>query len=483
MSGPTSPHAEDGGSPAASAATPCPPRCPSDFTINAPCRIIKAGGGSVQISAEELPDYPSGTYLWETNSPKISLSDTHSATVTVTARADASSRRDAETITVTRTAAGCPPIVKTVNVTVAKVTFSKSANQRYGYDDYDTAGDRSDDHICVKSGGNTLLQVDIEGGLTGSDFTFECDDSRIMTAPRASASFEMRLTADFATAKLDTTLHAKCRCPAATSYARIAVHVYREKRVEVVVAKIGTNLRLDTADYAAHQGAANDKLKEAVVMYRMSNFNNNNILRVHYDLDGNRALSYDIANGGGGELDAIRRAMTGTGTKVRVAIVREMKSYYYLSADINATETSIPVTASPDGTFDFSPGHTTTLGTGATQEQVTVVGKAGSSYTVTRAAPPNNHPHSAGEPLEFPAAGWGCEPILVVEGTLTLDQIKWAIIHEVGHVALLLKDVNDQDNIMLYRVGGSDQRLRYCPRTRTYNPPGGTENQWDTIPR
>lgn len=489
MSGPTPPHADGGGSPAVRSTVPCPVNCPSDFTLNAPCRIIKAENGSVQLSARELPGYPQGTYLWETNSTKIDLSGANSANVTVSARRTAtpSTGRDAETITVTRTATGCSPVVKTVHVTVARVTFSESTNQRWGYDDYDTSGDTSDDHVCIKSGGNTLIQVDIEGGLTGSDFNFVCDDSRIVTAPQASNSFEMRLTADFPTAKLDTTLHAKCRCTAATPFASLAVHVYREKRVEVVVAKIGTNLRFPNADYAAHQGTANDKLKEAVTMYRMSNFNtDNSVLRVHYDFDGNRALSYDIANGGGRELDAIGRAMTGTGTKVRVAIVREMRSYYYLQNDINDTQTTITVTASDAGTFSYPPGSTTTLGTGATQEQITIVRKLPappSTYEVVRASPPNNHAHTANEPLEFPAAGWGSNPIIVVEGTLTLDQIKWAIIHEVGHRALDLHDVSDQDSIMNFRVDWTDYGLRHCPRTVHYTPPGGVENQWDTIPR
>lgn len=480
MSGPTSPHADGGANPAAASTTPCPERCPTDFAIEAPCRIIKADGGSVQISASEMPGYPAGTYEWTTTSTKIRLSRANTSTVTVTARANHSSGRDAEIITVTRTACGCGPIVKTVNVTVAKVSFSKSSNQRYGYDDYDTPRNTQDNHICVKSGGNTLLQVDINGGATSADFNFVCEDGRIDAEfPAASASFELRLRANLSIAKLNTRLHARCQCSDATSFSSIKVHVYREKRVEVVVAKIGTNLRFPGADYAAHQNAANDKLKEAVVMYRMYNYNaDNSILRVHYDLDGNRAFTYDIANNGGRELDAIRRAMTGTRRRIRVAIVRNMVSYYYLSAPVNATDTSVTVMAG--SVFDMA-GDSVKLGTGATQEQVTVTSVSGNTVNLVRGTPA--HPHATGDPLEFPAAGWSSDPIMVIEGDTDLDEIKWTIIHEVGHRALNFQDVDDTHNIMHFQQGATDHRLRYCPRARHYNPPGGRENQWETIPR
>lgn len=481
MTTPTSPHAGDGGSPAAGTTAPCPPRCPGDFTITAPCRIIKVGGGRIQLSAQELPDFPSGTYLWETTSTKIRLTNANTATVTVEGLAVPSSARGAETITVTRTATGCPPIVKTVTVTVARVTFSKSTDNRYGYDNYDTPANTADDHVCVKSGGHTFVHVNIQGGLTSADFDFSCDNSNIeVVSPPASASFELRLNANLSTAKLDTTVHAKCTCPDATTFASISLHVYREKRVQVVVAKIGTNLRFPTADYASFQGTANNKLKEAVVMFEISNYTrDNSVTRVHYDLDGNRAFTYDIASGGGRELEAIGRAMTGTGTKVRVAIVRQMKSYYYLSTAVNATATTVTVTAG--SVFDYPAGSTVALGTGATQEQVTVLSKSGSTITLRRAAPPNNHPHNAGEPLEFPAAGWSCDPIIIVEGNTSLDVIKWTIPHEVGHRALTLSDVVDTTDVMHYSQGATDYRLRYCPRRKRYE--AGTENQWETIPR
>ena len=462
----------------------CPALCPPDFILTTPCRIIKAGGGSVQMSAREiLPGYPSGTYTWTTASTKIMLVNPNSSTVTVEGLATPSANRDAETITVTRTATGCPPIVKTVNVTVAKVTFSAAASQRYGYDNFDTPANSLDDHICVKKSDHTFLHVNIEGGALGTDFDFVCDDPAKCTtvAPGGTASFDLRLDAG-AQNKANTALHAKVKCSPATSFAQIQVHVYKEVTVKVVVAKIhdstqaGTSLRFPTADYAAHTAAVNDKVKEAVVKYDISNYAAGNAQTdVRYDLDGNGALSYDIANKGGAELDAIKSAMTGTGTKVRLAIIRNLRSFYYLSAAANINDRTITVTAGRV----YDTRSTLQLGTGASQEAVTIASISGSTITL---GAPLGKAHASGEPLEYSAAGgWSTDPILVKEGSADLDTLKWTILHESGHQALTLTDINDQTNCMHYNQSWTDYRLRYCPRS-IYRG-GGTENQWEKIPR
>jgi hypothetical protein len=495
VSGPTSPHAAGGGNPAVCTSCPCEGTCPNDFLVDAPCRIIKAGGGRVQISAYELFGYPDGTYAWTTTSTKIRLSGANTSTVTVEALANPSDFLDAETITVTRTASGCSPVAKTVNVTVAKVTFSESRNQRYGYDDFDTPANPLDDHICVKSADNTFVKVDIEGGALSTDFNFVCDCSDIVpVSPPASASFDLRLNANISTFKINTTLHARCTCPEATSFASIAVHVYKEKRVDVVVAKIhdstsaGTSLHYTALNASTHTAAVNAKLKEAVVRFDISNFDAANaVTDVAYDLDHNGALSYDINAGGGAEVQAINRAMTGTGTKTRVAIVRKLKSYYYLSQAVVIGATTLQVRGG--NVFDYSSFPNVPLGTGADQEPVTVSSVSGSTITLASGV---TKPHGIGAPIEFIAAGWSSDPIIIVEenaadgSLITQNDILWTIPHEVGHRDLGppgdgLVDVNDQTNNMHHQQGGTDYRLRYCPRTKTYNP--GTENQWDKIPR
>jgi hypothetical protein len=467
---------------------PCP-KCATDFVITAPCKILKVGGGKVQISAADPPSPPpggftAGTYVWTTSSTKIKLSNTNSATVTVEPLSSPSASRDAETITVTRNAVGCKPVTKTVTVTVAKVTFSASCNQRYGYDDFDTPAEPLDDHISVKQSDYTFLKVDIAGGAVGTDFNFVCDDASTCTpiAPAATASFDLRLNAGSSN-KAQTKLQAKVKCPSNESFTSIAVHVYKEKLVEVVVAKIydsksaGTNLNFPAANYAAHTAAVNAKVKEAVVKYDITNYvAANTQTDVHYDLDGNGVLSWDIKGNGGAELDAIKAAMTGTGSKIRVAIVKDMKSFYFLSAAATVGDTTITVTAA--SVFQYPAGGMYPLGAGDSLENVGVASSSGSTITL---AGPLKKAHAAGEGLEFPAAGWSSDPIIIVEGSTGEDTIKWTIPHEAGHRTLSLADIVDTNDIMNWMQNWTDHRLRYCPRTKKHE--SGTENEWETIPR
>lgn len=456
--------------------------CPADFVINAPCRILKVSGGAVQMSATELPGVAAGTYAWTTTSAKIRLTNANTSTVTVTPQANPSASREAEIITVTRSAAGCPDVVKTVNLTVAKVTFSASAAQRFGYDNFDTPADPLDDHICTKKSDHTFLAVVIAGGALGTDFDFVCDDPAICTAvaPGGTASFDLRLDGGPPTSD-HTTLRAKVKCPSAESFAHIDVRVYKEKVVEVVVAKVydstvaGTTLSFATADYASHAPTANAKLKEAVVKFNITNYAAANATTdVHYDLDGNAALSFDIGRDGGAELDAIKRAITGTGTKVRVAMIRNLRSFYYLSAAAAIGDRTITVTAGRV----FDTRTTLILGTGAAAENVNIARIAGSTITLTAAL---TKAHARGVSLEYMAGGWSTDPILITEGSQSLLTLKWTVLHEVGHRALALDDINDQTDFMHYNQGWTDYRLRYCPRSKYRG--GGTENQWETIPR
>lgn len=488
---------ETGGTPAAAEVAPAaprpskpmapppkgaaPPPCASDFVLS-PCRIVKAKG-SLQIAASESGGAPAGAYEWTTSSAKITIDNPTSSTVTVKALDQVSASREAETITVTRKQDGCPPVVKVVKVTVAKVTFSASASQRYGYDNFDTPADPLDDHICIKRSDYTSLHVKIEGGAVGTDFDFVCDDATVCTAvpPGATAEFDLRLNAA-AENKKDTDLHAKVKCPTATSFTHIKVHVYKEKAVDVVVAKFdkttaGTNLRFPTADYAAHATLANAKLKEAVVKYNITNFDPGNAVTPVNLLGGAATVTFDIKSGGGADLTAIGAAMTGTGTKVRVAIIRDMKSVYFLSAAAAKGATTLVVTAA--STF-FKVGNTPPVGTGANRETITITALAGN--TITCAA--LKKAHAVGETIEFPAAGWSSDPILIIEGSAALDVTKWTVLHEVGHRALTLADIIDTTDFMHFSQDWTDYRLRYCPRKKSY-PAGttATENQWETIPR
>jgi len=472
------PPAEGGGtSPAGDAKKSC---CPADFELS-PCRIVKVKG-TLQIKATELPGFPGGTYEWTTSSDKITLENEKSSTVTVKAKDNPGSGKESETINVTRTAAGCDAITKVVKITVAKITFSASPNQLYGYDNCDTPADNTDDHICVKTGDHTFLKVKIEGGAVGTDFDWACEPPAPCTPvqPGGDADFDLRL--DAAAENKKTTLHARSKCPSKESFASIPVHVYKEKVVDVVVAKFdktaaGANLRFPTADYASFAPTANDKLKEAVVKYNITNFDAANAVTPINFASGTATITFDIKAGGGADLTAIGAAMTGTGTKVRVAIVRDMKSVYFLKDPAHVGDTSVKVTAA--STF-FRVGNSPPLDTGANQEPLSITGLAGN--TISCAALTKEH--AAGATIEFPAIGWSTDPILVIEGSKGLDVAKWTVVHEAGHKALKLSDILDITDLMHATDDNTDFRLRFCGRLKSY-PDGTTdkENQWELIPR
>jgi hypothetical protein len=473
---PTNPSANAGNCPAGG------PSCCATVFSATPCRMI-AVGRNLEVTASEMNGAPAGQYEWTTSSPKITCLNDTGTTLRLRAGNSPGASKGSEKVLVTRKQAGCPDVVQQVSLSVIRVVFSAAPNQRFGYDNFDTPANPYDDHVCIKKSDHTFVHVKIEGGAVGTELDFVCDPPDVCTpgAAPGSAEFDLRLDAAAEDQK-ETTLYAKLKCPGNPDCGRIKVHVYKQREVDVVVAKIdkttaGANLRFATADYASHQALANGKLKEAVVKYNITNFDPANAVTPVNLASGTSTVTYDIAAGGGPDVTAIGAAMTGTGSKIRVAVIRDMKSVYYLAAATAVGATSVTVTA---GSTFFQVGRTPPIGTGASRETMTITALAGNTITcnaLTKA-------HAAGDTIEFNAAGWSSDPILIIEGSATLDVTKWTILHEVGHRALELLDIIDVTDFMHFSQDWTDYRLRYCPRTKNY-PAGttATENQWQTIPR
>ena len=62
--------------------------------------------------------------------------------------------------------------------------------------------------------------------------------------------------------------------------------------------------------------------------------------------------------------------------------------------------------------------------------------------------------------MEFPAAGWSSDPIIIIEGSASVNTLKWTIVHEVGHRNLNLRDVDDTTNVMHYMQGDDEYSLQ-----------------------
>jgi len=74
--------------------------------------------------------------------------------------------------------------VGTAVVAFAKAPGEDAANNAYGYDDFDTAGDFSDDHVSTKNGGDTYVQVTIAGTtMYDKVFMVSADEAKVKVSP------------------------------------------------------------------------------------------------------------------------------------------------------------------------------------------------------------------------------------------------------------------------------------------------------------
>ena len=62
----------------------------------------------------------------------------------------------------------------------------QSTAQTYGYDDMDTPGNVTDDHVSVKIKATTYIHVKIDGG-TSTDVEFVCDNTSVAQPGAAPA--------------------------------------------------------------------------------------------------------------------------------------------------------------------------------------------------------------------------------------------------------------------------------------------------------
>ena len=479
--------------------SPPPLVCPNDFLVDAPVRILHADGAPVFIKALDFPDVTGGIFTWRTSSKNIRLSIIQGRKVAVWGVGNSSSARDAEVVEVTRTGYDCSPITKTVLLTVARVTFGPSAKQKYGYDDFDarppwTPKKRDLHYLSIRESDNTWVEVTIEGGLLGTDFVLDRIIGRrgpfLFGPMQGSAKFDLLLYGG--EAQRLQILQVKCKT-SGTLFSELGICVYKRKDVNVVIGKFGPtadkgSLEFPEADYASHQTAANSKLREGVVRYELFNlFSDNGVAEVEFQ-SGTDRLTFDIRKGGGPDVDAIKRIMSGrtkrtTGlvanvaSMTRVAVVRRMVSYYHLECDANAKDTILHVGSD----HFYTVGQTVTLGKGADARPVNIVAVDADAGTITCAKKVGRE-YPQGTPITFPAGAWSSDPIIIQEGDAKEETAKWTILHEVGHRALELFDVRDATNFMNGNQGNHDNRLRYCPR-ENYRDKGEKENQWERIPR
>ena len=497
----------DGKAGSADPSCPTPPpskNCPTDFSVDSHGGILMLGGKELTLSAKNPEGVSGGTFKWKTSCPNLHLTSDRGRSITVRGIGKVSSGRNAETVEVTRTAPGCTPITKTVKLTVARLTFSKSKYNSYGYDDYDLKrpwfmGTQLH-HLSVREDGVSWVHVKIEGGLLGTDFIFSCQQGAkrpctFKGGGVGSATLDLQILAGEARRRPQI-LRATCIAPSRVIFGEIALPVYKERTVKVVVGKFDNpgafvdGLEIDhpiltPLDVAAHTGAVNGYMKEAVVKFEMHNLFTDNSVAKYAFSSGGPTLTYDIAaTDSGPDVRGIRRILTGRvrtgaqrtrvgGDVVRVAIVPDMKSYYYLSRAAKKEATTVHIRG---GHVFFEAGDTPPIGLDPTHNPLNILSVNGGVLTCS----PLEHDYPAGTPVEFPAAGWSGDPIIIALGSASAETALWTVPHEVSHTKFDLSDIDDATNVMHHSQDNSDYRIRHSPRKLHYEP-GQTEKQWDMM--
>jgi len=453
-------------------------------------------------------------------------------------------------------------------------------------------------HVSIESNEDTYIHVLIEGDAVGTDLDFKPDNATVFeitkeVAPNqslASKEFDLRLKAkDIPDDKAETFLRVRCNAAGHSNitngthtcldedkthakgevFAALKVHVYKKKVFDAVVAKIHNPLAIANSSNltamhlnenyasAAFNADALNWTKGAVLQFKIENHNNQPATHIPVpactDADGFLLFRYDAA-GGGPAMDLIRNAFPETNSnvtagtkKIRVAIVRKMRSVHVLADDAQAGVRRIRVEDSRARTGDTI----LTIGRGATLEKLRFRHSApapnppGGTMVDIEVLDANGNPllvmnpatglpqldaagntipaglrffHAkgvVGDMIDYPAAGWSSDPIIVctenirsyatvppTTATVPIDIIKATILHELGHRIRpwqkILRDVIDADptsnqntrfatSIMHYQQGGNSNCLRYLPRPLRYQDqqaPGDVEeNQWERIDR
>jgi hypothetical protein len=342
----------------------------------------------------------------------------------------------------------------------------------------DTAGDHNDDHVSVKKSGFTYVKVKVTGASDGSFLRFTSANDAI-AAPEApvnpGAEFLLKIDGKDVD-RQSTTIQARLGSETAPVCASITADVYKENAfaewtiyrvTDSASAGTGPLTNLTEADM---QSYSRPIVKKGVISFSSIDIQDRDL---RYDLNNNGALEWYYDGGTQTEFSVLSAGLPGD---PKAAIVKSVNFAWRMSAAAAAGQNKIRLL----GTSYLASWTACSfaLGSGATQEIVSVASVSGNEVTL---AGNLGHDHAAGEELigTF-GSGAGADPQVVEDGAA----VKNACLHETLHRPNVgdLLDVNNIRNIMHYETGVTQRtELRFLPQTLYYQP--GTENQWEKIPR
>ncbi len=474
--------------------TPPPYRIRAENGTDPPPTLLPKGG-LIMILTAAHDDGASGAWRWSTDSTKVTLSHETTDRVTITSGANVSASALAETIRLNFTPSGgeaMPDISH--RITVLGVTITAAASPSYGFDSMGAnAGSPTPDglrpHLSVKKNTTADVQVTVTGGVTGSALRFTTDDDTTAEATvddSPGTSFPLHIEGKSKN-KAETVIHVHAGTDDGPECASVAVNVYREMAYTGKVARIhdstsaGTALSRPNFSIPDTQTAVRGYYKQAVTTITLSDYNSSGgVIDVNYDPTGSGSLVLEAGRTSTAE-QTVRTALSGTGKKI--VIVKRLAWLFKLGTAAAINDPTITMSSHLNATYmSYITNGNYRFGGPGNYETITVTATNTTTRVVTLASPLTKaHPTTEG--IWWPLGGLSGNPAFVQEASDPQAKVDEVIGHEFGHEILGYLDVTHAECLMHHINSRTGQVIRFKPMPVHYNPPGGTENQWDCISR
>ncbi|MBI4955300.1 MAG: hypothetical protein HY908_24975 [Myxococcales bacterium] len=384
--------------------------------------------------------------------------------------------------------AGVQALCDRAAIQVLRVGFSESEHASYGYDDMAEPGGVPDPrvphHLCVKSGGQTRLRVDVAGQMSPGDVVYTADAAIVsLEQPGVPGPvFDLPIRGSAGLTKAATLLHARLGSATGPKVASIWAHVYRERWIPAVVVRLwdetspASALKYPKMPLPEVQAIANRILRQAVVRADLRWHQNGEPLgTIHFDGNKNGELEWPIGTQEWGELAWLQHLYALEYPVI--VVVNRLDQYIALGTSAPAGTTSLSLSppfgaiAVPLGRYAF-----------ADDEAVEIVSQDGRMVGL---AAPLSALRSEGTRLYHKQAVAAVSGNLIVMDDHPSDDYRAdSIAHELAH-NLRLGHVVDAANLLTFPSSWGEPvyraRLRYRP-VPLFDT-AGLENQWETIDR
>lgn len=398
----------------------------------------------------------------------------------------------------------------TVSIKVIKVTFSRAetedvAGNAYGFEELDTPGDFSDDHVSVRNGSNTFVRVTIAGTTNYSHvYLVSGDAGKVTVAPSqaTNASFLMNVTGQ--ANKGATKIQARGYLTSGTVCAEMNANSYKEIAVSgklIRAFKTGDEAGTIAPDLAIAdvEAKAGEYLKYPVVKYAISSKTTKGIA---FDKNGNGKVDF-YNDGSNPEISQIYTDLAAAAVHYSDSVLLKdpFPDTWRIAAPVAAGDTNVTLTGGAGGldtTDSFSIGSPT----GGGAESFRIKGVSGQVITIdTDPGTPGNqgfasaHPKGADDATSHAvtsslnvvglSSNIGADrPALLVGSTVT--NVAQLAAHEQMH-GQGLADVNLVGNVMHYTAEDVEAKKPFRFKelvqvvTGTPNPKPGSpkDNQWE----